>query len=281
VSTAVWRTLLGHHPVTRALRDGEVTSPRVALAFADVAVPNKAFKRVVRDLEFDVAELALMTLLMARSRGVPVRLLPVALFARNPLSYLVCAADARVGPRDLEGRTVGVRSFATTTAVWARALLAHAFGVDLDRIQWLTFEEAHVAGVAEPANVRRDAAHADLTALLDRGDADAILVDPIPKDARIVPVVEDADRVWREWMRDTGAQTINHVVVVRESLAADPEAVRELTRLFDESRQLARVPADALPPSGLDALRRSLERAIAAASAQRLLARPITVEELL
>ena len=41
------------------------------LAFADVAVPNKAFKRVVRDLEFDVAELALMTFLMARSRGVP------------------------------------------------------------------------------------------------------------------------------------------------------------------------------------------------------------------
>ena len=49
------------------------------LAFADVAVPNKAFKRVVRDLEFDVAELALMTFLMARSRGIPLRLQPAVL----------------------------------------------------------------------------------------------------------------------------------------------------------------------------------------------------------
>ena len=72
-----WRTLLGDYPTTHALRQGTLASPVVALDFADVGVPNKAFKRVVRDLEFDVAELALMTFLMARSRGVPLRLLPV------------------------------------------------------------------------------------------------------------------------------------------------------------------------------------------------------------
>ena len=67
------RTLLGDYPATRALRQGALTSSLAPLDFADVAVPNKAFKRVVRDLEFDVAELALMTFLMARSRDVPLR----------------------------------------------------------------------------------------------------------------------------------------------------------------------------------------------------------------
>src|SRR5215813_9991223 len=84
------RTLLGDHPTTHALRRGALSSPRIPLEFADVAVPNKAFKRAVRDLEFDVAELALMTFLMARSRGVPLWLLPVVVFSRNPLRYLVC-----------------------------------------------------------------------------------------------------------------------------------------------------------------------------------------------
>ena len=98
------RTLLGDYPTTRAVRQGTLISPRVPLAFADVPVPNKAFKRVVRDLEFDVAELALMTFLMARSRGVPLRLLPVVVFSRNPLPHLVCDTErGRLQPRDLAG----------------------------------------------------------------------------------------------------------------------------------------------------------------------------------
>jgi hypothetical protein len=70
------KTLLGDYPVTSALKRGEVSSSRVTLDFADVKVPNTAFKRVVRDLEFDVAELAIVTFLMAKSAGVPLTLLP-------------------------------------------------------------------------------------------------------------------------------------------------------------------------------------------------------------
>jgi hypothetical protein len=92
-------TLLGDHPTTHALRSGSIASPLLPLAFADVAVPNKAFKRVVRDLEFDVAELALMTFLMARSRGIPLRLLADDAQAMRELFGLFrdswsCAGDA-------------------------------------------------------------------------------------------------------------------------------------------------------------------------------------------
>src|SRR5262252_998655 len=179
--SVTWRALLGDYPATRALRQGRVAPTAFTLDFADVAVPHKAFKRVVRDLEFDVAELALMTFLMARSRGVPLRLLPVVLFSRNPLSLLVYRNSlGRLTPRDLEGRRVGVRAYTTTTAVWARALLADCFNVDLDALQWLTYEEGHVAGVQEPPNVHRDPSHADLAALLAADAIDAAIVDPVP-----------------------------------------------------------------------------------------------------
>src|SRR4030095_8606866 len=103
-AVSMMRALLGNYPGTHALRSGTLTSPSLSLDFADVPVPNRVFQRVVRDLEFDVAELALMTFLMARSRGVPLRLLPVVVFSRNPLPHLVCDRDRRrLAPRDLPG----------------------------------------------------------------------------------------------------------------------------------------------------------------------------------
>ena len=276
------RTLLGDYPTTRAVRQGTLISPRVPLAFADVKVPNKAFKRVVRDLEFDVAELALMTFLMARSRGVPLRLLPVVVFSRNPLPHLVCDTErGRLQPRDLAGRRIAVRAYTTTTAVWVRALLADAFGVDLARTEWLALEEGHVAGVDDPPTVRRAPAGADVISMLRAGIVDAAIVDPVPADPRFASVVSDPEGACREWQNRHGARTLNHVITLRESLAHDEDAMRELFRLFHESREMGGAAAESMsPPVGLEENRSSLEAAIAVAEAQGLLARPLTVDDL-
>jgi 4,5-dihydroxyphthalate decarboxylase len=277
-----WSALLGDYPSTHALRTGAVQSPAITLDFADVAVPNRAFKRVVRDVDFDVAELALMTYLMARSRGVPLVLLPVALFSRNPLARIVCRGGAhRIGPRDLEGRRVGVRAYTTTTALWARALLADEFGVRSRRIQWYTCEDGHVAGVFDPAHVQRTSGPTDLIQRLRTGALDAAIVEPVPTSPDVAPVVADAGGVWRRWRAHTGAQTINHVVVVRESIAADTAAMRELLGLFRASRDRADSRADRDAGSiGFDVMRRTLDVAIAVATAEGLLARPLTPDDL-
>lgn len=275
------RALLGNHPVGRALRTGVVASPSLRLDFADVNTPNAAFKRVVRDLEFDVAELALMTFLMARSRDVPLRLLPVVIFSRNPLPCVVCRADPRpLRPAELAGRRVGVRAYTTTTAVWVRALLADGYGLDADRVEWVTFEEGHVPGVPEPANVRRDPSRTDLLAMLLDGTIDAAIVDPVPKDARVAPVVPDAANAYGFWQQRWRARAVNHVVVVRESLAHDMAAMTELFGLFRESRARADDVDFAATPIGLTANRRNLEVAIGVAREQGLLARRLTVEDL-
>ena len=279
---ASWSTLLGDYPNTHALRSGAVRSSAVSLAFANVAVPNRAFKRVVRELDFDVAELALMTFLMARSRGVPLALLPVVLFARNPLARVVCRAGTnQIGPGDLEGRRVGVRSYTTTTAVWARALLAEECGVDARRMRWLTCEDAHVPGVVDPAHAQRSSGAPDLLDLLRTGAIDAAIVEPVPTSPDVAPVMADAEAVWQRWRARTGALTANHVVVVRESIAADADAMRELVRLFRESRDDAGALVDhGSCPIGFEAMRRTLEVAIEVTAAEGLLARPLSLDEL-
>jgi 4,5-dihydroxyphthalate decarboxylase len=284
VQTAASRTslraLLGDHPATYALRHGALPSDAVALDFADVPVPNQAFRRVVRDLEFDVAELALMTFLIARSRGVPLRLLPVVVFSRNPLPHLICDAGRRVAPADLAGRRIGVRAYTTTTAVWIREILHHRFGVRPDAVEWITLEEGHVAGVNDPPHVRRVPAQGDLVTMLSAGDADAVIVDRVPQDGRVVTVTPDPDAAHRQWQDAHRALTLNHVIVVRESLARDERLMGEVFRLFRDSRAAADGLDPLTVPIGFEANRRNLEVAIDVARAQNLLANSLTAGDL-
>ena len=111
------KTLLGDHRVTEALKQGRIHYGALSFDYADVKVPHSAFKRVVRDLEFDVAELAIMTFLLAKAHGKPLKLLPAVLTARFQHPFLVYNAErGPLEPRDLHGRRVGQRSYSVTTA---------------------------------------------------------------------------------------------------------------------------------------------------------------------
>ena len=129
-------TLLGEYPGTRALRRGELGSDVVQLNFADVKGAATAFKRVVRDLEFDVAELAVVTFLLAKAHGKPLVLLPTVVLGRFQHPFLVYNRErGPLKPSDLTGRRVGIRSYSVTTATWVRGILAEDWGVDLDRVK--------------------------------------------------------------------------------------------------------------------------------------------------
>ena len=277
------RTLLGDYPVTRALKAGAVRSPRLEFDYADVKVPNTAFKRVVRDLEFDLAELALVTFLMARAYGKPLALLPAVLFGRFQHPYLVCNAAIRAfSPKDLEGRRVGIRSCSVTTVAWIRGILADDYGVDLGRVKWVSFEDSHLAEYRDPPGVER--AHEGKTPLgmLLAGELDAaVLAEPLPKDDRLKSVLPDPAAAAQDWQRRNGALQINHMVVVKEPL--DPGIVREVFDLLLRSKKIseenAKNPIDT-SPFGLEANRRNLEVAIDYVHRQGLIPRRYEVDEL-
>src|SRR5262245_29062599 len=121
------KTLLGDYPVTEALKSGRVASSLVQLDYADVTPPHHGFKRVVRDLEFDVAEIAIVTFLMAKAHGKPYVLLPAVMFGRFQHPYLVSISS--LTPKQLEGKRVAIRSSSVTTVGWLRGILADDYGV--------------------------------------------------------------------------------------------------------------------------------------------------------
>ena len=285
--TTTLHTLLGDYPVTHALRSGSIGSPLVNLSFADVKPVNKAFKRVVRDLEFDVAELAIVTFLIARSHGKPLVLLPAVVVARFQHPLIVYSAErGTLKPEDLPGRRVGVRSYSVTTGAWIRGILVDTYGVDAGRVTWVTFEEAHVAEFRDPPNVELAAPGKKLIEMLLAGEIDAAIVgDGMTPDPRIRTLIPDPAAAAAAWKQKHGAIQINHMIAVKESYSrSHPEVVREYYRMLQESRRLAGGPngfsITELNPFGVGANRRNLEVAIDTVHKGGLIARRFSVDEL-
>src|SRR5882724_7340189 len=173
-------TLLGDHPCTAALKSGAIRSELVEFDFVDYSPTNKGFKPMVREQAFDVSEMAIVTYLMAKSVGKPMVLLPDVVVARFQHGYaLTNATRGTLKPADLNGKRVGIRSFTTTTGAWLRGILANDYGVDLDSIDWVTFEAAHVAEFCD-TTARAPQGKEIIQMLLD-GELDAALGEKVER----------------------------------------------------------------------------------------------------
>src|SRR4051794_3489938 len=168
------RTLLGDHPCTAALKAGSIKSDSVTFDFAEISPTHKGFKPMVREQAFDVSEMAIVTYLMAKSFGKPMVLLPSVVMARSQHAFALY--NGKLGtltPGDLNNKRVGIRSFTTTTGAWLRGILANDYGVDLDSIDWITFEDAYVAEFRD-TTVRAPQGKQIVQMLLD-SELDAVL----------------------------------------------------------------------------------------------------------
>jgi 4,5-dihydroxyphthalate decarboxylase len=265
------KALLGDYPVTQQFKR------QSSLEFADVKVPNTAFKRVVRDLEFDVAELALMTFLLAKAHGKPYRLLPAVVTAR--FQHATLAYNPTRGPLSpdrLAGKRVGMRSYSVTTATWVRGILADDHGVDLAKVHWVTLEDPHVAEFRDPANATRMPPGTDLAAMLLAGELDAAILAEPPKDGPLRTLIPDPAAAALAWRAKHGAIQINHMVTVK-STVSDSQA-QDLYAELRRSREAAGSPE--MNPFGLEENRRNLEVAIDCMHRQEMLPRRFAVEEL-
>jgi len=274
------------YPQTRALKGGEVKSDRVALSFSDIKPANKFFKPMVRELKFDVSEMAIATYLQAKAYGKPLVLLPATIMGRfQHGTILYNAAHGVLTPADLPGKRVGVRSYSQTTITWVRGILANDYGVDLDRLHWVSQEDGHVAEYREPLGVERAAPEKNLLQMLRDGEVDAAIYGAnLPSDPVLKSVIPDPEGAAEHWYARHKVVPINHMVVATEKLSeSNPEAVREVFRMLVESKRVAGLPRpgsiDVLP-FGVDACRPALRMMIDYAMQQKLLPRPLVVDEL-
>jgi 4,5-dihydroxyphthalate decarboxylase len=284
--TITLNTLLGDYPTTMALKNGEVSSPLVDFKFADVKVANTAFKRLVRDKEFDVSELAIVTYLQAKSFGTPYILLPATVVGRGQHHTLAYNPEnGPLRPQDLNGKRVGMRAYSVTTATWVRGILARDYGVDLDSVQWVTFEDPHVAQYKDPPTATRASAGKEIARMLLDGELDAAVVGDKLPDPRLKTLIPDAEGVARAWAAKNGGVPINHMVVVRDTIVKSrPDVVKEIYRLLLESKRAAKLPADGTSEDpvrfGIEPNRKALETIIDICVDQKLIARRFTVDEL-
>lgn len=278
------RTNLADYPVTKAMKDGRVTSDLVTLDYCGPTPAHNGFKAMVRENTFDAGELAIVTFLQAKAYGKPYVLLPAPISGRFQHHCAGFNIDfGHIDPKDIEGKRVGVRTYSQTTALWIRGVLRHEYGVDLDKVTWMTLGDGHLAEYHDPANCVRLPAGSSIPQMMLDGELDAALLgEDMPKDPRVRTLVPDAHNAAKAWYEREGFVPINHMFAIHQEVSRQhPEAVKEIYRMIAESRALTEggVPA-VFPPLGLEANRKGLQTAIDWALDQKIIPRAMSVDEL-
>jgi 4,5-dihydroxyphthalate decarboxylase len=283
-NTVKLRTNLADYPVTMAMKERRVTSPIVELEFCGPKTAHNGFKAMLRENAFDAGELAIVTYLQAKAYGKPFVLLPTPIsgrFQHHCVGFNIEHGELK--PKDIEGRVVGVRTYAQTTGLWVRGILQHEYGVDLNKVTWLTVDESHLTEYRDPPNCRRIPPGKKIDQMMLDGEvAAAILGNDMPDDPRVRTLVPHPHEAAQDWYKREGVIPINHMFVVHEDIAKKrPDVVRELFRMIVESRAAAPAKAAAsIPPLGLEANRKGLEMAIEWSFEQKIIPRRLKVDEL-
>ena len=284
----------------RALKEGAVSLPDFEMDWEEVPVLVHAFRRMVREMAYDVCEMALTTYICAKAHGVQFTALPIFLvrdFHHGAICHHVPAG--LTSPADLAGKRVGVnRGYTVTTGVWARAIVQEEFDVDLSSVTWCPSGDEHVAEYQAPENVQ-PLDGGDLEAAMTSGDLVAAVGAKIDH-PDIATMYDDPFAAGLAAFKGRGLYPINHTVVVRDDLLAEnPDLALQVFDAFTESknRYVEQLKAggsddaekvhlavmDTLPdplPYGIEPNRDTLERLIAHAVTQKIIPGPVAVEDL-
>jgi 4,5-dihydroxyphthalate decarboxylase len=278
-------TMLGNYANVVPLKNGTVKSDLVKFDFVDVKIANGLFKQVVRDARYDLAELAIVTYLQAKSYDKPYVLMPIVVVSRGQHHTIAYNPErGMLKPSDLPGKRVGVRAYTVTTGAWLRGILASDYGVDFNKVEWVTFEDPHVAEFRDPDAVKRAPPGKEMLQMLLDGEIDAAIVGDKLPDPRLKYLIPDPDAAARKWAERHHGIPINHMMVVRTEISQSrPDVVQDVFRQFHESKRAAGLPdSGELDPYrfGVEACRPDLEIIIDFCRQQKLISRPMSVDEL-
>jgi 4,5-dihydroxyphthalate decarboxylase len=299
------RTVIRTQGSNTALKDGTVQCRSCTLDFVEVDPLIDAFRRMVRGLEFDVCEMAAATYVTAHAHGKRFTGLPIFLVRAFHHGAIVYNTKSGItSPKDLEGRKVGVnRGYTVTTGLWARSVLQHQYGVDLNKVTWVLSGDEHVAEYRPPSNVVPIEKGKNMADLVASGALPAAIGVEV-ESPDVKPLIANAADEGIEALRSRGHYPINHLIVVRDDLLeahadlapnifnAFAEAKRlyvqrlrdgrieNPTRVDDLHRRVMEVTGRDPLPYGIAPNRQAVEELIQSALDQKIINRPVTVEEL-
>lgn len=304
---------VAEHPHTSAIRSGAIQIEGVDAEIVTVKPQIGAFRRMVRDVEFDVCEIAPTTYIIARAYGRPFKALPIFVVRRFHHSGLLVRPDAGIThPKDLEGKRAGVRAYSVTTGVWTRQVLIDEFGVDNDKINWFVDDEEHVQQMQLPANVSHVPAGDSLADMMARGDivagfdgAAGIGRTGAPTggwqevEANYPDLFPNAEELEADYYRRTGVYPMHGTIVVKDSVLEEhPWIARSINDAFTQAKdewlktldlpenadskyaKLRAIVGSDPMPYGIEANRPTIEALEKTAWDQRLTPKRMTMDEL-
>jgi 4,5-dihydroxyphthalate decarboxylase len=238
---------------SRPILDGRVAVPGCRLTM----LPGEAddiFRRALRDRAFEITELSMASHIVTTARGdSPYTAVPVFLSRAFRHSAVYVRTDRGIAsPADLRGKTIGLREYQQTMALWVRGLLRDAHGIDAREMRWRT------GGLERPGGGERIAielpADIDLkqvgptdtiNGLFAAGEFDAMISGQPPscfanKTAPVARLFPDYRAAEIAYHRSTGFFPIMHCIAIRKDVArAYPWLPVELFRAFAKAKALA------------------------------------------
>jgi len=307
---------VAERPHTSAIRNGSIPIEGVDAEIITVKPQIGAFRRMVRDLEFDVCELAPTTYLIARAYGAPFVALPIFVTRHFHHAGLLVRPDAGIRtPKDLEGKKVGVRAYSVTTGVWTRQVLIDEFGLDTSKVTWVVDDEEHVTQLKLPPNVIHAPEGTSLADMMANGELSAgfaanagIGRTGAPTggwqvvDADYPDLLPNAAELEAASYARTGVYPMHGTIVVKDAVLAEhPWVAKSLYDAFDRAKKewLAKLDAGEVTdkedkkyrklrkivgydplPYGIEENRKTIEALEATAFKQNLTPRRMSMSEL-
>src|SRR5216684_9021179 len=238
---------------TKDVKSGVAAIAGVEPDLVEVVPIIGAFRRMVRDLEFDVCEMAPTTYMIARALGAPFIALPVFVMRRFHHSGLLVRPDAGIRhPKDLEGRKFGVRAYSVTTGVWTRGILIDEYGLDSSKVTWVVDDEEHVTQLKLPPNVVHAPEGRSLADMMAAGELSAgfeanagIGRSGSPTggwkqlEANYPELFPNAEELEAAWYKKTGIYPMHGTVVVKDEIInAHPWMAQSLYEAFVKAKAL-------------------------------------------
>ncbi|MBI2999550.1 MAG: ABC transporter substrate-binding protein [Deltaproteobacteria bacterium] len=237
----------GDYEIIRALKEGTVQPDGIELTVLTDMISSVRHWRMIRDREFDVAELSMSNYLRAKFMGLPFVAIPVFLHRRFRHGFVFINVNKGIQkPTDLIGRRVGLRNYQATNNLWVRGILEHEYGAPHRKICWYKEDKEEVE-FTPPQDLKLEWIPKGKTVegmLLD-GELDAVIhpdiLQPIlDRDPRVGRLFENYKELEVEYFKRTAIFPIMHTTAIRQEVVEKyPWVPLNLLQAFQRAKEVA------------------------------------------
>ena len=238
---------------TRALLEGRIPVDGIELTCLDLPI-EETFFRMLRNYEFDVAEMSLSSYVLSLFAEKP-RLIAIPVFPSRFFRHSCIFINREGGirePKDLIGKRVGTPEYQMTAGVWIRGILSDEYKVPVSSVTYFRGGEEEPGRpeklrLSLPPEIRLESIppKKTLSAMLDAGEIDALYTARMPStfvrgSGNVRRLFENYQAVEREYYSKTKIFPIMHTVVIRRDVyEKSPWVAQSLYKAFAQAQQEA------------------------------------------